>query len=286
MRLIMLVITFAWLSTGVAKANNDTPIQKQLAIIESSAHGKLGVYAINTGNHHTIQYHANERFPLCSTSKVMGVAAILKKSMAEPTFLQQRIYYKKSDLIAGSPTTKKYVTTGMSIFALSKAAITLSDNTAINLLMRQTAGPTGVTAFARRIGDPGFRLDRWEPALNTAIPGDWRDTTTPFAMGDSLQKLVLGHALAATQRHLLKTWLINSKTGSKRIRASTPNAWRVGDKTGTCAYGTTNDVGIIWGPSGQKIVLAIYFTQQKKDAPMRDDVIAAVTRAVWPMLTK
>ena len=61
----------------------------------------------------------------------------------------------------------------MTITELGKAAITLSDNTAINLLMKEIFGPKGVTAFARSIGDDIFNLVRWEPELNTAVPGGY-----------------------------------------------------------------------------------------------------------------
>jgi len=62
------------------------------------------------------------------------------------------------------------------------AAIEHSDNTAANLLLRTVGGPAAVTAYLRALGDPVTRLDRNEPALNEAKPGDVRDTTTPSAL--------------------------------------------------------------------------------------------------------
>ncbi|WP_164489765.1 serine hydrolase, partial [Raoultella ornithinolytica] len=61
-------------------------------------------------------------------------------------------------------------------------AITLSDNTAANLLLTTLGGPQGLTTFLRHSGDQTSRLDRWETELNEARPGDVRDTTTPEAM--------------------------------------------------------------------------------------------------------
>ncbi|MCB0739198.1 MAG: class A beta-lactamase, partial [Bacteroidetes bacterium] len=267
-------------SAAFASGGPLTFIQGKFSALEKSNHGRLGVYAIDTANNRQISYHERERFPLCSTNKVMGVAAILKKSEVDWGLLSQKIKYRKSDLVTWSPVTEKHVRSGMTNVALAVAAITLSDNAAINLLMKQVGGPRAVTAFAQTIGDHVFRLDRWEPELNSAIPGDLRDTTTPLAMGTILRKLVLGDVLAPYQRRLFRTWLIENKTGNKRIRAGVPKGWVVGDKTGTCAYGTTNDIGVVWGPSGQKIVLAIYFTQLKKNAPTRDDVIDFVTKII------
>ena len=49
---------------------------------------------------------------------------------------------------------------GMTIAELCKAAITLSDNTAGNLLLASIGGPKGFTDFARSLGDKMTRLDR------------------------------------------------------------------------------------------------------------------------------
>jgi beta-lactamase class A len=139
----------------------------------------------------------------------------------------------------------------------------------------------------RPIGDNAFRLDRWEPELDTAIPGDIRDTTTPQAMAISLQRLIFGDVLASPQREQLQAWLKDNTTGNFRIRAGVPKGWVVGDKTGGGKdYGVTNDIGIIWPPKCSPIIVAIYFTQNKKDVPHREDIVAAVTRIVLQEFAK
>jgi len=250
-------------------------IQEKLAQLEVSVGGRIGISAINTANNTQLQYRAEERFPFCSTAKVMVVSAILKQSMTDSHFLQQKIMYKKEDLVVYSPITEKHLDEGMTISELGAATMTQSDNTAMNLLVKKLGGLKTITTFAHSIGDNAFRLDRWEPELNSAIPGDLRDTTTPAAMEKSLQQLAFGNALASPQREQLQTWLKNNTTGNFRIRAGVPKDWLVGDKTGTGDYGTTNDIGIIWPPKCSPIVVAIYFTQSKKEATPRNDVIAS-----------
>lgn len=258
-----------------------TYLQKKFAEFETIYPGRLGISAIDTSNNNHIEYRANERFPFCSTAKFIAVAAILKNSMSEKDMLNKSIVYQSSDLVDYSPITEKYANKGMTIFAISDAAMTVSDNTAMNLLINKLGGPTEITRFARSIGDMQFRLDRMEPELNTSIPGDKRDTTTPAAMNKSLKKLVLGDILGVSQREQLLLWLKNNTTGNLRIRAGVPNTWIVGDKTGGGNYyGTTNDIGIIFPLSCKPIVLAIYFTQNKIDAKRQDQVIANVTRLV------
>ena len=155
---------------------------------------------------------------------------------------------------------------------------TQSDNLAMNLLLQKLGGPEMVTRFARSIRDNTYRLDRIEPELNTAIPGDLRDTTTPAAMGYSLQRLLLGDVFHLNQRKQLLTWLKDNTTGDSRIRAGVARGWLVGDKTGTGAYGTTNDIAIVWPPKQAPIIVVIYFTQNEKNAVPQDAIIASVTQ--------
>ena len=77
---------------------------------------------------------------------------------------------------------------------LCAAAVEVSDNTAANLLLGLAGGPAGLTASLRRYGDRITRLDRNEVSLNTNLPGDPRDTTTPDAMVATMRKtLLFGH---------------------------------------------------------------------------------------------
>ena len=269
-------------STQVVQNNYNPQLQNKFAQLESSFGGRLGIAAINTSNQQTILYRAAERFPLCSTGKVMAVAAVLKKSEQESNLLSKNITYSQEDLAKSgyAPITKQHLAKGMNVGALCQAAIDYSDNLAMNLLISEVGGASKVTDYARSIGDTSYRLDRLEPELNSAIPNDVRDTTTPLAMSDSLQKLVLANTLASAPRHKLQSWLKDNTTGNARIRAAVPNGWVVGDKTGTGDYGTTNDVGVIWPAKCQPLVISVYFTQFESASVPKDAVIAAATRLV------
>jgi len=255
-------------------------IKQKLAELEKSSGGRLGVALINTADNSQIVYRGEERFPMCSTSKVMAASAVLKQSETNQTLLNKRVEIKKSDLVNYNPITEKHLDTGMTLGELGAAAIEYSDNTAMNKLIAELGGPAGVTKFARSIGDVTFRLDRTEPSLNTAIPGDKRDTTSPLAMAKSLQNLALGKALGEPQRAQLVEWLKGNTTGGESIRAGLPATWVVGDKTGSGDYGTTNDIAVIWPENHAPLVLVTYFTQPHQDAKARKDVLAAAAKIV------
>jgi beta-lactamase class A len=272
-------IAAVWTSWAT-QGNATVAAQAQLAKLEQTLAGRLGVFALNTANGKQLSYRGDEYFPMCSTFKVILASAILKRSIQIDGLMQQRIKYQQSDLVTYSPITKQHIDDGMTVAALCAAAIQYSDNTASNLLMTILGGPEAVTTFARAIGDRQFRLDRRETALNSSIPGDRRDTSTPNAMASSLQRLAFGDALEPRLQLQLRVWLQGNTTGATRIRAGVPADWQVGDKTGTGDYGTANDIGLLWPPRRSPVVVAIYTTQGEKDAKARNDVIASAARIV------
>jgi beta-lactamase class A len=276
---VSMPIATIWTSWAT-KGDDAVAAQAQLAKLEQTLAGRLGVFALNTANGKQLNYRGDEYFPMCSTFKVILASAILKRSTQIDGLMQQRIKYQQSNLVTYSPITERYVKDGMTVDALCAAALQYSDNTASNLLMKILGGPGAVTTFARSIGDRQFRLDRWETALNSSIPGDRRDTSTPNAMGLSLQRLAFGDALEPRLQLQLRVWLQGNTTGAARIRAGVPADWQVGDKTGTGDYGTANDIGLLWPPRRSPVVVAIYTTQGEKDAKARNDIIASAARIV------
>ena len=278
--MLMMMATIPLLLGSTVLYAGTSSVQQKLEALEKSAGGRLGVALINTADDSQIVYRADERFAMCSTSKVMAAAAVLKQSESDKTLLNQRVEIKKSDLINYNPIAEKHVNGTMTLAELSAAALQYSDNTAMNKLIAHLGGPEKVTAFARSLGDETFRLDRTEPTLNTAIPGDPRDTTTPLAMAQTLRNLTLGKALAETQRAQLVTWLKGNTTGGASIQAGLPKSWVVGDKTGSGDYGTTNDIAVIWPEDHAPMILVTYFTQPEQKAESRRDVLAAAAKIV------
>lgn len=195
--------------------------------------------------------------------------------------LERFLPYNAKDILEYAPVTKAHLKDGgMTLGALCAAAIEQSDNTAGNLLLDTIGGPTGLTNFARGWGDQMTRLDRKEPELNSAISGDERDTTTPAAMCSDMQQILLGDVLSESSRHQLEDWLQHNETGGLMIRAGVSKTWNVGDKTGRCGNGATNDVAIIRPPGRAPILLAIYSIGSPAPADGRAAVTAEAARVV------
>ncbi len=217
---------------------------------------------------------------MCSTFKWILAAAVLRRSESGQRPLDQRVLYSKSDLLSYAPVTTARLAGGMTVAELCEAAVTVSDNTAANLLLPGVGGPDGLTQFVREEGDRRTRLDRNEPSLNENAPGDPRDTTTPEAMAGLLQRLVLGDALKQASREALASWMVKASTGLDKLRAGLPSDWRVGDKTGSGANGAFNDVAVAWPPGRKPIVIACYTSEGAADGAIHASAMAAVSRVV------
>jgi beta-lactamase class A len=271
-------------SGAFAGANHDWSDQfvRRIETIERERGGRLGVAVVDTASGRSAAFRGDERFPMCSTFKVLAVAATLARVDSGKDQLERRIRFEAADVVVNSPITKGRVGgDGMSLAEICEAAMIVSDNTAGNLLLANLGGPEGLTAYARSLGDTVTRLDRNEPTLNEAVPDDPRDTTSPVAMLANLRTLVIGKVLSASSKEHLVGWLIGNKTGDTRLRAGLPRDWRVGDKTGSGEKGTTNDVGVIWPSSGRPpVFVSAYLTGSAPEADHRNATLAAVGRAV------
>jgi len=271
------------LSRQNARAATDAlgGLRGEFAALEGQSGGRLGVAVLHTGSGGFVGHRADERFPMCSTFKLLAAAAVLKRIDEGKERLDRRVKFTTSDIVINSPVTKERVGgEGMSVGDLCGAAMTVSDNTAGNLVLASLGGPQALNDYLRSLGDAVTRLDRIEPDLNEALPNDPRDTTTPAAMLKNIQALVLGDALSEHSKEQLISWLVGNKTGDARLRARLPAGWRVGDKTGSGEHGTTNDVGVAWPPQSAPMLIAIYLTETMANGEARNRTIAAVGSAI------
>ncbi|MCC2624447.1 MAG: bla [Burkholderiales bacterium] len=261
-------------------ATNMDQINDKLAKLEASFDGKIGVYAVDTNNGQIIAHRADECFPVQSTMKMIGAAALLKRSETNKRLLQEKIHYTQSDLIGFSHVTRHNLSSGMTLKDLAEASVTYSDDTAINVIMRKFGGPKFATDFAHSIGNSSYNVTHYDGYMNSN-PKSQDDTATPKDMAISVQKLLLGDTLTKTNQQQLLTWMRNSVTSYKMIRTGAPIGFAVADKSGgDNDYGVRNDIGIMWSPACKPIILAIYTIRNKKEEKSRDDIVAATTTAI------
>lgn len=245
--------------------------------------GRVGVSALQGTK--SVNLDSGERFAMCSTFKWVLAAAILQQADQGRLSRTKDILYGQKDLLDYAPVTKAHVVDGkMTIGGLCGAAVSLSDNTAANLLFQLIGGPAGLTQFVRGLGDTTTRFDRNEPTLNTNVTGDDRDTTTPAAMATLLKTVFTTPVLKPASLDQLKAWMVATSTGAKRIRSVLPAGWTAGDKTGTGENGAVNDVAVIWPDKGDPIFMAIYTSGGTLDAAGREAIIADTAKLALDVL--
>ncbi|MGF1454294.1 MAG: class A beta-lactamase [Alphaproteobacteria bacterium] len=251
---------------------------------------RVGVAAMDLASGARLAHRADERFAMCSSFKWVLAALVLQRVDRGEESLERRVPFAPGDLVTYSPATEKAVESGgMGVADLCAAAVRLSDNTAANLLLATLGGPAGFTDGVRAAGDTVTRLDRWELDLNTFVPGDPRDTSSPDAMLGLMRRFLFGAALSPASRDRLRGWMIGARTGLRRLRAGLPADWIVGDKTGTNTTNSSNDVAFVL-PSGNEasaagpLLIVSFLNAHEPLAPDTDAVHAAVAREVIRVL--
>ncbi len=266
-------------SEEVSSADALVDVEAEFEALEAEYDTRLGVYALDTGSGEEVEFREDERFAFASTFKSLLAGVVLSENSLEE--MERVITYDEDVLVSHSPITEENVGTGMSLLELCDATVRFSDNAAANLLLEELGGPEVFTESLEELtGDDVTTLDRYETDLNTAVPGDDRDTSTPEALAGSLEAFTLGDVLPEDRREVLVDMLVRNTTGDAVIRAGVPEGWVVGDKTGTGGYGTRNDIAVVWPEEGDPIVLAVLSTMEVEDAEPQDSLIAEATEVV------
>lgn len=290
-------LLLAIVATGLAACTvepsgpNDEHVAVQtLRALEAAHGGRLGVFVLDTGSGRTLAWRADERFALCSTFKLLLAGLVLHEHEAGRLDGEAAIEFSAADLVPYAPVIQARLDEGVAALPaleLARATQITSDNVAANLLTRRLGGPDAVTAGWRSLGDAVTRLDRWEPEMNRVLPGEERDTTTPRAIAQTTARLITGDLLSPAGRETLAQWLVDTRTGLRRLRAGLPAEWRAGDKTGTAyAEGMANkynDVAVAWPPGRAPLVIAAYYEADGHHPGMRaqdEAVLAEVGRIV------
>lgn len=281
----MSLLAAAEVACGASRRASVTPQARRsvrsIAELERRVGGRIGVFALNTATGATIKYREDERFAMASTFKWVLAAAVLARVDNKSLSSDESLTFSEADLLDHAPFTRSLVTKGSAkVVDLAQAVVTVSDNTAANLLLKRMGGTEAFTAFVRSFGDEVTRLDRWEPWLNTNEPNDDRDTTSPLAMVGLMDRILCGKALSPQSRERLLQWLRTSHTGKMRLRLGLPQDAVVGDKTGTGARGAVNDVAIVTRADGHSLLIAAYLSESPAPLARLEEAHAEIGRIV------
>ncbi len=264
-----------------------------------------------------------EWFPQQSVSKMWVAMTILDQVDSGRVRLDQPVRITMSDLaVFHQPIRDRVVANGMveeTVLSLLEQAITASDNTANDSLLRTAGGPEAVRNFIerKRLGKirfgPGERLLQsqiagmsWQQeysigrrfyAARAELPFERRkaaldayladpvDGAAPDAIASALARLARGELLSPASTRLLLAMMERTKSGPNRLKAGVPPGWRFGHKTGTgqeldpVSTGY-NDIGIMTAPDGTRYAVVVMIASTTSSVPSRMAMMQAVSRAV------
>jgi beta-lactamase class A len=266
------------LPSPIAAPDLSTPeVEAALADLESRYDARVGLSVLDTGSGATLDHRADERFGYASSLKAFAAAALLDAT--NDADLDRVVTWTQADVDAAgySPLTSQHVADGLPLRQLVEAAVRQSDNTALNLVLAELGGPTGLDAALAAQGDDVTDVVHTEPDLNTLTPGSTADTTTPVAFTATLARITAGDWLAADDRATLLDWMSGNATGDTLIRAGAPDGWQVADKSGG-AGGIRNDVAIVTPPAGDPVVISVLTTRNDPAAKYDDALVAEAAR--------
>ena len=275
------VFAFVFMLGACANPDHRDNLAETVKQVEEHLDARIGIAVHDEQSGRRWEYNTNDRFPMLSTFKTLACAVLLSRVDAGKEDLDRVMTIEQNDLVTYSPITETRVgSAGMSLAELCEAAMFMSDNSAANLILDAIGGPGALTDFMRSIGDETTRLDRREPDLNEATPGDLRDTTTPNSMAMAYKKIVLGDVLSPKSRQMLADWLVGNKVGDALLRTGVPNDWKVGDRTGTGGHGSRAVAAIMWPPGRAPVVAVVYITETDATIDDRNAAMAKIGKAI------
>jgi len=246
-----------------------------LSALEGDDGGRLGFAVHDLGSGQRLTWRADERFVYCSTFKMFLAAATLLRVQAGVERLDRAVPITAADMISHAPVTQPAVGGSLTVEQLMKGTVEVSDNPAANLLLKAMGGLAPMQEFYRSLGDQTTRVDRFEPEMNR-LDGD-KDTILPLQSVANLHRLLVDPATPLTpdSKALLLRWMTDSPTGAARIKAGVPAGWRVAHKTGTGGYGPTNDIGVLYPPTGAPVIVAAYHHAARSSSDAANEAVIA-----------
>jgi len=267
---------------GSAIGQTPTPAAPELfdlSALEARDGGRLGFAAHDLASGRVLAWRGGERFVYCSTFKMFLAAATFLGVQAGREQLDRLIPITTADMVNHAPVTEQAVGGALSVEALMQGAVEVSDNPAANLLLNAMGGLEPMRDFYRRLGDTDTRVDRFEPEMNR-LDGD-KDTIRPLQSAANLKRLLVDADTPLSMEHKTRLlhWMTETPTGPGRIRAGVPAGWTVAHKTGTGGYGPTNDIGVLFSPTGAPVIVAAYNHAARRSSDEANEaVIADATR--------
>jgi beta-lactamase class A len=289
------LISFAGAQTSTlaqsSRACTPEQLRERMEEIARETGGPVGAAAVIIEGGRVVSFNGERRFPMQSVYKLPIGMAVLREVDSGRLRLTQKVNVRREDLVPErlhSPLRDNNPQGGeFTLRELIRLMIAESDGTASDVLLGLAGGPEKVNAYLRGLGVEGMNVETTERAM---AQGDeqvqYRNSATPESMLVLLRALQEGRGLSRASRNLLLDFMLRSTPGPRRLKGMLPAGTPVAHKTGTSntiegVTRATNDVGLVTLPDGRHMAVAVFVSDTRTDADVREGVIARIARAAW-----
>jgi beta-lactamase class A len=298
-------------------------LRERITELGRGFNGRVGIAVHSVDQGWTVGWKADEYYPQQSVSKLWVSITALDAVDKGRVRLDDRVTLSGSDLtlfhqpIAALVRKNGAVTTTLD--DLMFKAITTSDNTANDKLMRSVGGAEAVRSVIANKGLGRIRFYNGERALQSKIAGliwtpsfsignafyqardalpysvrkaafdryveDPYDGAAPSAIASALARLKRGELLSPASTQRLLYIMANTHTGPNRLKGGLQPGWTLSHKTGTGQIlgpwqAGYNDIGILTAPDGKSYSVAVMIKLTSTPLPTRMTLMNEVVRAV------
>ncbi len=283
-------------SFGPPRPVQQTQLQSQVTEIAATAKGHVGVSAmvLETGEVLAL-LNAQDHFPMQSVYKLPISMAVLKHVDDGKLKLEQKVSVTTQDFVRigqHSPIRDRHPKGAeLSVTELIRFAITESDGTASDVLMKIADGPGAIQSYLSEIKVTDMRIVNSEKEIGQDWQTQYKNWSSPEAAVALLRALQERRGLSDVSQALLLNYMIESTPGAKRLKGLLPAGTIVAHETGTSGTekgitAATNDIGIITLPNGKHLAIAVFVSDSPGDEATREEVIAKIAKAVFDSVSR
>lgn len=298
-------------------------LDQELERLGKAFPGRVGIAVARVGCPWLAGHNEQRYFPQQSVSKLWVALAVLDAADRKILQIDSKVAVTRSDLtVFNQPLRYAVLERGAATYSLRELmryALSLSDNTANDVLLRKVGGPAAIRSMLQRKGLAGIRFGPGEKRLQSAIAGlRWQsdyslgrsfyearaklptaervaaldayladpvDGAQPAGIVRAMAALAEGRLLSSAATEVMLDELSRTRSGPLRLKAGVPNGWRVYHKTGTGqelgsrATGY-NDVALLRSPAGDFYAVAVMIGETRAAIPARMKLMQTVSRTV------
>lgn len=284
-------ILLAFLACIPAMGYSQERLQQQLKQVTDSLEGTVGVCVMGLDFTDTVLLNDDTHYPMQSVYKFPLALAVLDKVDRKELTLQQRVRFKKSELMqeTWSPMLRecREGDNELTVAQLLLYSVSKSDNNACDLLFKLVGGVSVVDRYCKKVGVMQIKVAATEQQMTKGWDVQYTNWCTPSAMAGLLGKFYEGKLLKKASNDYLMKLMVESENSDNRLKGMLPQTAVVAHKTGTSntnvsgVRAATNDVGIVTLPNGKHYAIVVYLKDYKASMAHGERTIARISQIVW-----